>query len=180
MIDRAFQEWRDALATGENLDATAEHLFRLMRRYAGWMVWSMLHRHDPQLVTDIVELAFLRAQTFEGTSTFGTWFFSLARNQVLKDIRDRRMHRETFLEDMLEEPVAPSHLPSDDRQTVDYLLEQLRGTEDFKLVQLKLWGYTEEEIAKKLGWTPNQVKWKWRRCRKRSREILGDRDASGK
>lgn len=171
MIDEAFKAWRDSLATQENLDATSEQLFKLLKRYAHYIIWNTLHRTDPELETDIITHAFVKARTYQGTANFGTWFYRLAYNQCMNRWDRQRSRRETFLDDLLTEPRAPTSDKDSRLERLGSVRDKLTTSEN-QLVTWRLEGWEEPEIAAKLGVSRNQVKQLWRHTRDHIRELL--------
>src|SRR5260221_280680 len=169
--DDACQAWKAALESGERIEETSEVLFKLLRDYAGAIVWNTLRREDAFLVQDIVTLAFMKAKTFQGTSNFGTWFYRLAFNQCLKDLRFKRRRKEVFLDDLLSEPAATTAEPSEILQTLAGIRSKL-DYDDFHLIDLRLEGYALKEIAVLQNKSYEDVRVAWRTCKDRVKRLL--------
>jgi RNA polymerase sigma-70 factor, ECF subfamily len=170
-MDEAYKAWRDALASGEGIEAASEKLFAQLRNLGKSVVWNTLRREDPQLVQDIVTRAFLKAKSFNGLSTFGTWFYRLAYNMCISDLRKQRVRKEVFLDDLLEEPVLPQKDSGGVIERLASLREHL-SREDCELIDLRLEGYTLLEIAAKRGWSRVQIEVAWKACKRRIKHLL--------
>ena len=167
MVSQAYRAYRDALATRENIDEASEILFRELRSMAKGIVRITLRRHDPQLVQDIVAQAFMHLPEFREESNFGTWFWKLAHNKCLMDIRARKLRREVYIEDLYKNLVVPS---SDAKQRLRELRTSLTP-EDDRLVQLRLEGYGLAEIAEQFGVTYNEIFARWCRFRRKMQKL---------
>lgn len=172
-IHAAYERWRDALATSERVEETSEEFFRGMRGLARSVVYNTIGRSDPTLEADIVTTAFLCAKNFDGLSSFGTWFWGLAYRQCLKDLRAKRRRKEVFLDDLLEEPIAPVKAGGEFIERFASLRANL-SREDVKLIELRLEGYTLLEIAAQRGWNRVKIEDEWRACKNRVKKLLAE------
>lgn len=179
MIDKVFEDWKKALESGERIEETSNELFKVLERYANGVVQNTLNRQDPTLSHNIVVQTFLKAGTYQGMANFGTWFYRLAYNMCVDELRRIKRRREVSLEDLLDPPVAPEVKPDRILSVLARLPRHL-SSEDFKFVEAKLSGYTSREVGEKFGLSLEGARTRWVTIRKRIRKLLEAPDVHSK
>ena len=153
------------------------------------MVWrfAMSRLADPERAQDVTSQTFVKAirsiSRFqpalqgEGTS-FPSWLMTIARNTI---IDEQRRHRPTA---DIEHPGIEPHLRTsstpegiairrEEQQRVRTAIAQLNPRQQ-RMVELRIAGYSGQEIADAMGMTLNGVRTAHSRAYKRLRELLAD------
>jgi RNA polymerase sigma-70 factor (ECF subfamily) len=145
----------------------------LVRRHQG-RVFRLAGRffRRPQDVEEVAQETFLRAwlklPTYRAEAPFEHWLTRLCLRCVYDHLRRQRREASGGAAADAE---APSADP-DARMEVERLLARLSPADRFLLVLLEGEGWTVAEIARRLGWTPVNVKVRAHRARRRLRRIL--------
>ncbi len=163
----AYGAWIKARASGnpELIRISEDTLYRILKRYATSVVCSVLRYRDPDLITDIVAHAFEKAHQFKGESKFTTWFYRLAFNMCLRELENRKRRAEDSL-DMLH-GMATLGLESHALAKLDWArLYKTLSRADQKLLNLKLYGVEEKDIACALKISSKAVNQRWLRLRR--------------
>lgn len=172
MLDKLFEDWRVALATGEGVEEASEAFFKDLRGFVDAVIWNTLRRRDAFLQQDIVTQVFLKAKSFRGESNFATWVWRLAYTQCISDVR-RKLHRkEVAFDEIYHSPIAPDRSHKNFIERFAELREKL-STEDCKLIDLRLEGWSLVEIGKQRGLTEDQINVEWRAVKNRIKRHLG-------
>lgn len=105
----AYSVWIQARSkTGERWpEPETTRLYQLLRKAALYVIFTVLHKKDPELARDTATKALLKAEQFQNLTTFSSWFYRIAVNDAKMRIRSESRAKETQL-DLVEEPLAPS------------------------------------------------------------------------
>lgn len=80
-------------------------LYQLLRRAAGYISFTVLHRKEPELARDTATKALLRAGQFKELTTFSSWFYRIAVNDAKMLLRTESRQKEVQLA-LVAEPLA--------------------------------------------------------------------------
>lgn len=109
---------------------------------------------------------------FRGESLFSTWFHAVALNHARTRLRQEIVasREEAFREELLEKVaiLKPADWPLQLRQLVEFL-----DPEEQALVQDKLEGRVESELAEKYSLTPEGIRSRWDAIKKKLRRKIG-------
>ncbi len=172
-------EWREP--------ANFEHLYRMYRR----RVYSLCLRMtgDIAMAEDLTQEAFVhlyrKLDTFRGESAFFTWFYRLAVNVVLMQIRKAKKAREVSIEEALNPaPNGPSAPPPEirttdpgltatlDRVNLQRALDALPPGYRTVFVLHDIEGYEHNEIAEMMGCSIGNSKSQLHKARMKLRDLL--------
>lgn len=141
-----------------------------LRRHAFSVCWQRVPDHRDEfggIVNASIWRAVSKSGSFRGDARFGTWFHRIVLNECNRVLRGKQDNPEESLETITEELGTEA----DPEKTILFreLVEGL-GAEDQRLIALRLGGYSEEEIASRLGITGNAVGVRWSRLKERMRD----------
>lgn len=134
-----------------------------LKRHASKVCWMVLHANRSDLIGEIVQDALVDLSSFKGSSLFSTWFHARALYRCRREFRQQIRRREIPLEGL--EIVVRSSLETDleIRELVDRLPEF-----EQQLVQLKVFeGFSDEEVAQKLGFSRQWIQMSWTKLRRK-------------
>jgi RNA polymerase sigma factor (sigma-70 family) len=139
-------------------------LIKALQKYAKTIVWQQLHEDRPDLVNEAVERAFHSLKSFEGRSQFHTWVHVIARRVCYSELtkKIRRRNTEIPLSEYQDDTFASYELDGDARMTLDRIRRSLSPDEN-ELIELKLQGYSNPEIASRLGVSTSTINGRWHR-----------------
>lgn len=111
----------------------------------------MSHRADAEeVLQDTFVTAFSKLEQFRGDSPFGFWLRSIAVNQALMRLRQRRNQPVSSVEQVPEIGVTPIS-DQESRQDLERQLARLNDTARVVLWLHDVEGYTHKEIAAQMG-----------------------------
>jgi RNA polymerase sigma-70 factor (ECF subfamily) len=170
--EAAFHAWRTAVQAKDEIAIyeTSETLYRVLRRYATSIVYSVLRRRDQDLVTDIVAHAFEKAHQFKGDSKFTTWFYRLAYHMCLRELERRKARAEVSLENLRHLSLSCLESQALARIGLERLSKRL-SPEELGLLNLKLIGLEEKDIACALKIGKKAVNQRWLRLRRKLQSL---------
>jgi RNA polymerase sigma-70 factor, ECF subfamily len=158
----------------------------LYDRYVG-RVYGYCYRRlqTPEEAEDATSLIFTRALTAlpryrEDGPSFGAWLFTIARNVVIDEVRTyrtratgqiRSVDEETGLVDHTAAPEAETLVAEDVRQLRAYLTQL--PPDQAHLIELRLAGLTDKEIAYVLGRSHGAIRVAQHRAIRRLRALFG-------
>lgn len=161
-----FQNARLTQATNWPEPQTTE-LHRVLQRGALRILSGTCGRDDPELAGFIASHVLLKLGQFAGASEFSTWFFQVARNMALNQIRIEKRNAEVAL-DSVAEPIA--NVRHGDLGGLELALELEPG--DQELLDLVLDGETFVTIAQRLGTSKSGAHRKWLKLREKLKYLL--------
>ena len=82
-IDAAYSAYKNGEPDSER------RLHKALEAQARNVVSDRLRKDDPMLALNIAHRAFLTLESFHGRSMFSTWFCSVARNEINREMRRR-------------------------------------------------------------------------------------------
>lgn len=98
---------RHTVSAGQRLDAFAEKYRQFFPRVFAYVYGRVRNVHlTEDLVADVFERAFLKADSLRNDEAFSTWLFTIARNVVTS--HGRKHHRETIVDHDVLKAIAPS------------------------------------------------------------------------
>ena len=171
-------------ATEAELIAQAAHdpqaFARLYRQYLNPIYRYCYHRlGSKEAAEDVTSQVFAKVlgglSTYRGDRPFRSWLFAVAHNAIVDAHRAQRPHQPlNAAEDVLDPTASPEELAlsAEGERTVQALLAEL--TQDqARVVELRLVGLSEREIATILGRRPGAVRALQFRALVRLRALLG-------
>ncbi|HKE01708.1 MAG TPA: sigma-70 family RNA polymerase sigma factor [Planctomycetota bacterium] len=175
---------QDVLAGRQDaLDRFLARMRCVPRFLAGSNAWlgRPLDPHDLQdLSQDAITAIWKKLPTFTGASTLETWVFGFCAHEVLKGAHRRRRRPSLATDwggDAFPERAEPP-APLEDESALARVLRALEGTspDEADVVRAKHFdGLTFEEIAARLGISPNTAKTRYYRGVARLRRLLRPR-----
>ncbi len=159
-------------ATDSTRPALEQALIQSMEHYATRIVSKTLKDNRPDIVNHVVQMAIAQLEEFKGTSKYSTYFYAIAQRACFEELRRKINNRETPFSDLEPEQVeglAHYELDGDSRMMLDDICKTLSAQEQL-LINLKLQGYTNGEIAQLRGSTPTAIASRWGRLRSKLRE----------
>lgn len=164
--DELFELWKNT-PPGPDREQLVEQLIPFLRKNAYAICWIKLSDHRPDIVNDAVHRAISRLEEFRGDSKFSTWFHSIVHNLCMTEGRAiAREPNKTNIEDLANEPSSREAIEA--KVELAELRERLDPREQ-ELLDFKLKGFTEEEIALELGISRDNVHWRWNELRRKVR-----------
>lgn len=146
-------------------------LIPLLRRHASRVCWLVLRGNHVDYIEDVVQDAIIDLASFEGRSSFSTWFHARALNRFRNQLRTQSRSREVSLER------SPESVQAATPQFEYILLGQAMfedislSEEDKEMLRMKfIDGMTDREIAETIGKSFSGVHQRWERVRNRLRE----------
>jgi RNA polymerase sigma-70 factor (ECF subfamily) len=148
---------------------------RYVERVDGYCYRRLQTPQDAEDATSQVftsALAALPRYRDDGPS-FGAWLFAIAHNLVVDELRSRRVARRAFalVDDVMPGPEEQAIVAADARE-LRALLARL-PEEQAQLIELRLAGLTDKEIAFVLGRSYGAVRSAQHRAIRRLRELFG-------
>ena len=149
-------------ADGGPIQETIEHELRtILEQHAQAVMYVILRKSDPDLLTEAVDKVMMNLETFRGESLFTTWVHRIMMGVMYDQRRLERRRKEVSLD------VPGFDLPGDSSpELMDVLLtvEQLLSTEDYEIFEeLALQGKTQQEASETLGIPQQTLSRKWER-----------------
>ena len=170
--EAAFAAWRAAIQAKDDaaVEETSEVLYRVLRRYATSIVYQVLRYRDQDLITDIVAHAFEKAHQFRGESKFTTWFWRLAYNMCMRELERLKARAEVSLENLNHNSLTGLERTALARIGLERLSSRLDVVE-LALLNYKLIGLDEKEIACALKIGKKAVNQRWLRLRRKLQSL---------
>ena len=132
-----------------------------------------------EVAQDTFIKAFKSLNRFKGDSKFSTWIYRIAYNTSLDRIKKNKKHfNDVAIDEFTENKIqtidnALSQLESEEKnQAIQKCVEQLPSDDAFLLTLYYFEDQTLDEISKVIGLTPNNVKVKLYRSRKKLAVIM--------
>ncbi|RIA10364.1 RNA polymerase ECF family sigma subunit [Flavobacteriaceae bacterium MAR_2010_72] len=143
----------------------------------------MKHREEAEEVAqDTFIKVFKSLDKFKGGSKFSTWIYKVAYNSCLDKIKsNKRKYNEVEINNHTSNYIKTSNNAFDDlveeerKQAIQECLNQLPSDDSFLLTLFYFEDQSLEEISSIIGLTPNNVKVKLFRARKKLAGILKER-----
>jgi len=153
----AFQAW--LLAESDVQKNMAEvTLLHLLRRHSNSIIWIKMQRNDPSLANKAIMQVWQNIHTFRGESAFSTWVHRVLTNVVNDEMREEMQRKG---EQPIEESEEPAiKLDLNWRLLYDKVKKAL-PPEDQELMQCKLEGMTDSEIAVRFSTRRSTIEWRW-------------------
>lgn len=127
--------------------------------------------HDQTLSEDLTSETFyqimLSLPSFRHQSSIKTWIFAIARNTTYKELRKRK--KEISLEELPEFSIIDA--PINNYEYLASLIKKLPQKEQI-VINMRVEGYSFEEIAEKIKMNPNSVRVLFYRTRQKLIKIL--------
>ncbi len=176
-IDKALVR-RSCNGDGEAFDTLIERHIDTIYRVACRLLDDRADAAD--LTQEVCLLLARNLNSFKGTSKFATWLHRMTANRATDWIRRelRRLKAEKGYEDARQAAQADRLARAQGRL---WLAEAMKGMsqELVEVVDLKLQGYTHEEIATRLGSSPGTAAWRYSKALKEMEQLVdGKEDAS--
>jgi RNA polymerase sigma-70 factor (ECF subfamily) len=141
-------------------------LIEALEHYAKRIVWLKLHQERPEIVNEAVQYVMAHLGDFRGESKFSTWVFSIVQRFCYRELEVKISNKEVLFSDYHSthqvERLASYELDGDARITLDRLREALSDDEN-NLIDRKLEGYTNAEIAESEATSTTAIEGRWRR-----------------
>lgn len=135
-----------------------------------------------EVAQDTFIKAYKSLNRFKGDSKFSTWIYKIAYNTSLDRLKKNKKHfNDVAIDEFTEHQVktidnALDHLENKEReQSIQDCIALLPGDDAFLLTLYYFEDQSLEEISKTIGLTPNNVKVKLFRSRKKLATILRER-----
>lgn len=153
-------------------DETQDALYRAVVRQARNVIFMILHRERMDLAANAATAVVLNLEDFEGKSAFSTWSHSIARRIAYKEAERLNEKKEDQLD-----AVSQEHMPMDvglDGYAAILLKDVLKSLskEDQTLLEGKLFGLEDEELADTLGISEGAVRMRWSRLKENVMKFL--------
>lgn len=156
----AYQSATDSTRTG-----LERRLIKALETYAKKIVWLKLHQDRPETVNEAVEYVMAHLEAFKGDSKFSTWVYSVVQRYCYRELQRKIESKEKLFSDFPDQQVqglASYQLDGNARLTLDRLRKSLSADEN-DLIDRKLQGYTNTEIAHLTSTTTSAIEGRWRR-----------------
>lgn len=156
------------IATGDARNALQSRLIQLLTAHANAICWLQLHTHRPDICNEAVFRALQHEKGFKGESKFSTWFQRVVLNLIASDMRRAARRKEDSL---VEIHSTTDTGPLEARIDSVRLLKLLNKAER-EIFQYKLLELDEATIGAKIGLSPEGVRTRWHRIRKKLLKLL--------
>lgn len=140
-------------------------LIKALERYAKKIVWLKLHQDRPETVNEAVQYVMAHLTDFRGDSKFSTWVYSVIQRYCYRELQRKIENKEKLFSDFHDyqvEGLASYELDGNARLTLDRLRKSLSADEN-DLIDRKLQGYTNTEIAHQTSAATSTIEGRWRR-----------------
>ena len=142
-------------------------------------VYSLVLRivGNPEDAADVTQDVYLRVwralRTFRGDANVSTWMYRIAANTALTFVKRRtRAGKPVAPEEMPEQPVSDGSEQRADADVLEAALAKLPAQHRAVVVLKDVYGWSCEEIAKKMGSTEGAIKVRLFRARQRLADEL--------
>jgi RNA polymerase sigma factor (sigma-70 family) len=152
-------------ATDLNRPELEYELIKSLEHYTTRIVSKTLRDTRPEIVNQAVQMALARIANFKGTSKFSTYIYSIVQNLCFTELRRKINNKETLFSDLdplKVDGLASYQLDGDERMTIERMCKAL-SEEETNLIELKLQGYTNAEIAQLTKSTASATASRWSR-----------------
>lgn len=151
---------------------TQDALYKAVSNQARNIIFMILHRERLDLAANAATKAVLNLDAFKGDSAFSTWTHRIARNEAYDETTRLNDRNETTLDS-----VSQEHMPMDVglQGYAAVLLEDLLKSlskDDAALLQGKLFGLEDEELADTFGISEGAVRMRWMRLKEMVMKFL--------
>lgn len=146
-----------------------DELYQLYHKDVYYYIYSLCHNQtlSEDLTSETFYQVMLSLASFKGKSNIKTWIFSIARNTTFKELRKRKVEIST---DILPEIAYYQDYLLNSQEIMKYLEELSEMYQ--KVFQLRIDGYSFEEIAEQLQLNPNSVRVIYHRAKNYLKEKL--------
>lgn len=167
-------------ARGGDKEAFEELVIKYEHRIRAFCSLSLRNEaHGDDAAQEVFLKAYRSIGKFRGDSTFSTWLFTLARNQIVDFIRRDRRTATVSLDEIPSEgsdftDYEKSSLDSKVQaaDTLDKMLRELSVNHRFILLLKEFYGLSYDEISSVLNLSLDGVKGQLKRARVRAEEVL--------
>jgi RNA polymerase sigma factor (sigma-70 family) len=166
----------DVAWDAHQMDPRDDGFYDHLRRVIQHIIWLKLGRSDEDLVQDIMLKISQSLEQFDGKSQFSTWVFSVVSNHIINSFKATQP-KEYPLEAAESLPVTPMTV-KDWQLEVNKLIKLIPDDTDRQIASLKLSGYSNAEIGKKLNFHKRQVIRRWIALCEKLREAKEARHAT--
>ena len=180
------QKSNDEQFVGQYLEGDEKSLEILIKQYLK-PIYSFVYRYVGSAADaeDITQEVFVRMwrnlKKFDRQKKFKTWLFSIAKNTSIDWLRKKKSipfskfdneNGQNTIAERIAEPSAPFWLSVDNKNTLNFALEQL-SPKYRAIISYRYNDFTFREIAQVLGKSINTVKSQYRRALKILKKIIG-------
>lgn len=165
-------------AQGEVRQSLERELIKEMKHFGYAICAKKLRDRRPDIVNQAIQQA-LRAQSgFRGDSTFFTWYHHIVENLCSSYLRKKQQLAEVQLEEQADEKIAGEPtFEITPKLTLEFLTAKLKPR-DQRIIRLKVEGYTDQEIAHRLGVGREQFRNRWQYIKRKIKyQIKGEKNA---
>jgi DNA-directed RNA polymerase specialized sigma24 family protein len=138
-------------------------LYKTLYRGALRIAYGILGRHEKEFAQEVATHVMLHLDEFHGHSKFSTWFYTLARNEIVRYSKRRRRLQENSL-DSIAEPSVPPKVP--------LMLPSGLTERERMLATLVTVGHSFNEIGRLLGRPKHEVYYEWTQLRDKLKCLL--------
>lgn len=164
--DIAYEAYRTA-PRGDRGDEQLR-LIGLLQVHANAICWLKLHTHRPDICNEAVFRALQFEKDFKGKSKFSTWFQRVVLNLIASDKRrDARRKEDSLIEIHSETDTGPIEARIDAQRML-----RLLNNAEREIFLMKLMELDEETIGRRVGLSPEGVRTRWHRIRKKLLKLL--------
>lgn len=164
--DIAYEEYRNAPFGDRGQEQL--RLITLLQAHANAICWLKLHTHRPDICNEAVFRALQFEKDFKGKSKFSTWFQRVVLNLIASDKRRDARRKEDSL---VEIHSTPDTGPIEARIDAQRMLKLLNKAER-EIFLYKMLEVDEATIGQNLGLSPEGVRTRWHRIRKKLLKLL--------
>jgi len=163
--NEVFDEWR--AAKGDQRELLLQELVPLLQKHARAVIWNKLAESRPELVNQAIYKVVVHAEDFRGEAKFSSWFHTIITNECNLALKQEKRHRNRTVA-LEEDHDFPTRGVLDAGIELEQAIEGLTAS-DLSFIEMKLLGWNEEEIAKRLGINTVTVRQRWMRIKARVR-----------
>jgi RNA polymerase sigma factor (sigma-70 family) len=153
-------------ATDSNRSELERALIKALENYANKVVWLTLHQDRPEVANEAIQYVVSHLAEFRGESKFSTWAFSIVQRFCYRELQLKMSNKEILFSDLRSahqvEGLASYELDGDARLTLDRLRRTLSDAEN-NLIDHRLQGYSNAEIAQLMKTSTTTIEGRWRR-----------------
>jgi RNA polymerase sigma factor (sigma-70 family) len=165
--DKAWVAWK-ADPSDENL----KYLSDVLYAHAASVCWTLNGKIVPDVIAQASQQCLLKLNTFNGGSEFSTWAHRVMTNVFLLAHRRRQRKREVPLDNLTDAETAVSRVGAIEAKLLLEDLSDPLGVDEKALLDGKLNGVEQAELAAELGITESNLRLRWMRLRAKLQEAL--------